>query len=180
MNQLKKLVINLFLILTIFIIYFLQSNFFNWFNIAGVMPNVFIIFVLFVGLFTNKTVGTAYGVVIGLILDLLFSQKIGIQAVTLGLVGFLAAIFDKNFSKDSRMTIMLMVLGSTVIVEVLNYLLAYMFININVEIVNFVKILAIEVIYNMILIIIIYPLIQKFGYEIENEYKGNKILTRYF
>ena len=176
----KKLVINLFLILTIFIIYFLQSNFFNWFNIAGVMPNVFIIFVLFVGLFTNKTVGTAYGVVIGLILDLLFSQKIGIQAVTLGLVGFLAAIFDKNFSKDSRMTIMLMVLGSTVIVEVLNYLLAYMFININVEIVNFVKILAIEVIYNMILIIIIYPLIQKFGYEIENEYKGNKILTRYF
>ncbi len=176
----KKLVINLFLILTIFIIYFLQSNFFNWFNIAGVMPNVFIIFVLFIGLFTNKTVGTAYGVVIGLILDLLFSQKIGIQAVTLGLVGFLAAIFDKNFSKDSRMTIMLMVLGSTVIVEVLNYLLAYMFININVEIVNFVKILAIEVIYNMILTIIIYPLIQKFGYDIENEYKGNKILTRYF
>ena len=180
MNQLKKLVINLFLILTIFIIYFLQSNFFNWFNIAGVMPNVFIIFVLFIGLFTNKTVGTVYGVVIGLILDLLFSQKIGIQAVTLGLVGFLAAIFDKNFSKDSRMTIMLMVLGSTVIVEVLNYLLAYMFININVEIFYFIRTLIIEVIYNMILTIIIYPLIQKFGYDIENEYKGNKILTRYF
>lgn len=176
----KKLVINLFLILTIFIIYFLQSNFFNWFNIAGVMPNVFIIFVLFIGLFTNKTVGTIYGVVIGLILDFLFSQKIGIQAVTLGLVGFLAAIFDKNFSKDSRMTIMLMVLGSTVIVEVLNYLLAYMFININVEIFYFIRTLIIEVIYNIILTIIIYPLIQKFGYDIENEYKGNKILTRYF
>ena len=176
----KKLVINLFLILTIFIIYFLQSNFFNWFNIAGVMPNVFIIFVLFIGLFTNKTVGTIYGVVIGLILDLLFSQRIGIQAVTLGLVGFLAAIFDKNFSKDSRMTIMLMVLGSTVIVEVLNYLLAYMFIDINVEIFYFIRTLIIEVIYNIILTIIIYPLIQKFGYDIENEYKGNKILTRYF
>ena len=176
----KKLVINLFLILTIFIIYFLQSNFFNWFNIAGVMPNVFIIFVLFIGLFTNKTVGTIYGVVIGLILDFLFSQKIGIQAATLGLVGFLAAIFDKNFSKDSRMTIMLMVLGSTVIVEVLNYLLAYMFLGINVEIFYFIRTLIIEVIYNIILTIIIYPLIQKFGYDIENEYKGNKILTRYF
>ena len=156
----KKLVINLFLILTIFIIYFLQSNFFNWFNIAGVMPNVFIIFVLFIGLFTNKTVGTIYGVVIGLILDFLFSQKIGIQAVTLGLVGFLAAIFDKNFSKDSRMTIMLMVLGSTVIVEVLNYLIAYMFLGINVEIFYFIRTLIIEVIYNIILTIIIYPLIQ--------------------
>ena len=176
----KKLVINLFLILTIFIIYFLQSNFFNWFTIAEVMHNVFIIFVLFIGLFTNKTVGTIYGVVIGLILDFLFSQKIGIQAVTLGLVGFLAAIFDKNFSKDSRMTIMLMVLGSTVIVEVLNYLLAYMFLGINVEIFYFIRTLIIEVIYNIILTIIIYPLIQKFGYDIENEYKGNKILTRYF
>lgn len=144
------------------------------------MPNVFVIFVLFIGLFTNKTVGTIYGVVIGLILDLLFSQKIGIQAVSFGLVGFLAAIFDKNFSKDSRMTIMFMVLGSTIIVEVLNYLLSYMFININVEIFNFIKILVIEVIYNLIITIIIYPLIQKFGYEIENEYKGNRILTRYF
>lgn len=163
-----------------FIIYFLQSNFFTWFNIAEVMPNVFIIFVLFVGLFTNKTLGTIYGVIIGLILDLLFGTKVGIQAVSLGLIGFLAAIFDKNFSKDSRMTIMVMVLGSTIIVEVINYLLKYMFIGNSVEIFNFIRILILEVIFNLILTIIIYPLIQKFGYEIENEYKGNKILTRYF
>ena len=32
----------------------------------------------------------------------------------------------------------------------------------------------------LIIVIILYPLIQKFGYSIENEYKGNKILTRYF
>ena len=52
--------------------------------------------------------------------------------------------------------------------------------DINVEIFNFIRILLIEVIFNLILTIIIYPLIQKFGYIIENEYKGNKILTRYF
>lgn len=75
---------------------------------------------------------------------------------------------------------MLMVLGATVVVEVLDYLLTYMFVGINVEIFNFVKILVIEVLFNIILTIIIYPLIQKFGYDIENEYKGNKILTRYF
>lgn len=176
----KKFVINLFFVLTVFIIYFLQSNFFTWFNIAEVMPNLFIIFVLFIGLFTNKTLGTIYGVIIGLILDLLFGTKVGIQAVSLGLIGFLAAIFDKNFSKDSRMTIMVMVLGSTIIVEVINYLLKYMFIGNSVEIFNFIRILILEVIFNLILTIIIYPLIQKFGYEIESEYKGNKILTRYF
>lgn len=144
------------------------------------MPNLFIIYVLFIGLFASRTIGTIYGVGIGLILDLLLGQQVGINAVTLGIVGFLAGIFDKNFSKDSRMTIMLMVFGSTFLVEVLNYLLNYIFLSINVEIFAFLTILIIEIIYNLILTIILYPLIQKAGYYIENEYKGNTILTRYF
>ncbi len=144
------------------------------------MPNLFIIYVLFIGLFASRTMGTIYGVATGVMLDLLLGEQVGINAVTLGMVGFLAGVFDKNFSKDSRMTIMLMVFGSTLLVEVLNYLLKYIFLAINVEIVNFLRILAIEIVYNLILAIILYPLIQKAGYYIENEYKGNKILTRYF
>jgi len=144
------------------------------------MPNLFVIYVLFIGLFASRTVGTIYGVAVGIILDLLLGSQVGINAVTLGVVGFLAGVFDKNFSKDSRMTIMLMVFGSTFLVEVLNYLLDYMFLVINVEIGSFLVILAIEIVYNLILTIILYPLIQKSGYYIENEYKGNKILTRYF
>lgn len=144
------------------------------------MPNLFIIYVLFIGLFASRTIGTIYGVGIGLMLDLLLGQQIGINAVTLGIVGFLAGIFDKNFSKDSRMTIMLMVFGSTFLVEVLNYILNYMFLSINVEIFTFLTILIVEIIYNLILTIILYPIIQKAGYYIENEYKGNTILTRYF
>ena len=167
----KKLVINIVLILVALIIYYLQSNFFTWFNIAGVMPNLFVVFVLFVGLFASRTVGTIYGVAIGLFLDLLLGLQVGINAVTLGLIGFLAGVFDKNFSKDSRMTIMIMVLGSTFLAEALNYLLNYMFLSINVEIVNFIIILVIEIIYNLILTIILYPLMQKTGYYIENEYK---------
>ena len=144
------------------------------------MPNLFIIYVLFIGLFASRTIGSIYGVGIGLMLDLLLGQQVGINAVTLGIVGFLAGIFDKNFSKDSRMTIMLMVFGSTFLVEVLNYILNYMFLSINVEIFTFLTILIVEIIYNLILTIILYPIIQKAGYYIENEYKGNTILTRYF
>jgi rod shape-determining protein MreD len=179
-NKLKKTIINIILVVTALIVYYLQSNFFSWFNIAGIMPNLFVILALFIGLFSNQTMGTAYGVGIGLVLDLLLGNKIGIYAVTLGLIGFLAAIFDKNFSKDSRMTIMLMVLSSTVIFETISYLMKYILLSTNLEIINFIVILIIEVIYNLLLTIILYPLIQKFGYYIENEYKGNKILTRYF
>lgn len=176
----KKTIINIVLILTVFIIYYLQSNFFNWFTISGIMPNLFVILVLFIGLFANKTMGTIYGIIIGLILDLIIGNKVGIYAVGLGIIGFLAGLFDKNFSKDSRITIMVMVLASTIIFEVIRYLLNYVLLSNSLELVNFAKILFIEVIYNLILTIIFYPLMQKVGYYIENEYKGNKILTRYF
>lgn len=176
----KKTVINIILIVTAIVIYFLQANFFSWFNIAGIMPNLFVILILFIGLFGTRTMGAIYGLVIGLLLDLILGSKIGINSVGLGLIGFLSAVFDKNFSKDSRMTIMVMGIVSTAIFEVLVYLLNYVFLATNVELINFVKILVIEIVYNLILTIILYPLIQKFGYYIENEYKGNKILTRYF
>lgn len=176
----KKTIINVSLILTAILIYILQANFFSWFNIAGIMPNLFIILVLFIGLFANRILGSMYGLVIGLLLDFIIGSKIGIYSVGLGLIGFLSAVFDKNFSKDSRMTIMLMVVVATAIFEVLSYMLNYIFMSINVELLNFIKILAIEIVFNLILTIIVYPLIQKCGYYIENEYKGNKILTRYF
>lgn len=176
----KKFIINIELIITIFLIYFLQANFFNWFNISGIMPNLFVILALFIGLFAGKTMGTIYGITVGLLLDFIIGTKIGINAVALGLIGLLAAVFDKNFSKDSRMTIMFMVLGSTIIYEVISYILRYLFVGANIEVFNFIKVLIVEIIFNLLLTIIIYPLIQKSGYYIENEYKGNKILTRYF
>lgn len=176
----RKTIINVFLIITAIVIYYLQSNFFMWFNIAGIKPNLLVIFVLFIGLFANRTMGIAYGTGIGIVIDILVGHVIGIYAVTLGIIGFLAAVFDKNFSKDSRITIIFMVAGATIIFEILNYLLNYMFLGNNIEIINFIYILVIEILFNIILTIILYSLIQKFGYYIENEYKGNKILTRYF
>lgn len=176
----KKVIINIGLILTFFIIYFLQLNFFSWFKIAGIMPNLFVILILYIGLFTNRTLGLTYGVVLGILLDLFIGKKIGITAIMLGAVGIMAALFDKNFSKDSRMTMMIMVAVSTIIYEIGMYILNYIFFAINIEIVNFAEILIVEVIYNIIITIIIYPLLQKTGYYIENKYKDNKILTRYF
>lgn len=176
----KKFFINSALILIGFVIYFLQSNLFNWFTIAGVKPNLFVIYILFIGLFGSRSMGIVYGSIIGIFLDLIFEEKIGSNLFALAIIGIIATLFDKNFSKDSRITIMFMVFGSTIFFEVVSYFINYVLYSVNVEILNFIKILVIEVIYNILITIIIYPLIQKLGYYIENEYKGNRILTRYF
>ncbi|MBR0490781.1 MAG: rod shape-determining protein MreD [Clostridia bacterium] len=176
----RKFGINVALIFIALLVYFLQENFFSWFTIAGVMPNLFVMFTLFIGLFCGRNKGVLYGMIIGLILDIVVGNRIGIYAVTLGGVGLAAGIFAKNFSKDSKLTIMLMVAGLTAAFELITYLLNYFILDTNIEIFMFLKILIIEVVYNVVLTIIIYPLFRKFGYFIEHEYKGDQILTRYF
>ena len=130
----KKVVINIGLIITFLIIYFLQVNFFSWFRIFGVMPNLFVILTLFIGLFYNKIAGVTYGIFFGILLDLFIGKKVGISAMMLGIVGLIGGIFDKNFSKESRLTIMVMVFVSTILFEIGLYFLGYLVFKSSVEI----------------------------------------------
>ena len=176
----KKTISILLIFLAFLIIYFLQSNFFNWFNIAGIMPNLFVILIMVVGLFAGKYAGISAGVIIGLLLDIFISKKVGITAITLGIVGFISALLDKNFSKDSRITIILMVIILTLLYEILNYAINAMMFSYSLEIIDFLIKLAIETVFNVLITIIIYPLIQKGGFALEDNFKESKILTRYF
>ena len=113
----RKLAIVISLILMFFLTYFLQVNVFSYFTIAGISPNLFIIYILFIGLYATQFLGISFGVIFGLILDLIFGRTIGISAVMLCVVAYLGSYFDKNFSKESRLTIIFMVIGSTLIYE---------------------------------------------------------------
>ncbi len=144
------------------------------------MPNIFVIFVLFIGLFYSRIAGSVYGIVFGVLLDFFIGRKIGISGIMLGAVGLIGGVFDKNFSKENRFTIMVMVAVCTAIYEISLYIAGGIIYHYTFEILNFTKILAIECIYNLLITIILYPLIQNLGYKIEEVYKGDKILTRYF
>ena len=176
----KKLITTILLIITYFLIFYLQANIFQSFTIAGVMPNLFIIFILIIGLSSNAVYGISFGVIGGIMIDCVYSKTIGITAVMLCLIGFLGAYFDKNFSKENKLTIIIMIALSTILYEVGYYFLNSVIIGFDVEIWYFVKILVIEVIYNILLAILFYPLIQKAGYSMDRTFKRNNILTRYF
>lgn len=168
------------MIIVFLLLYFLQTNFFNWFTIAGISPNLFVIYMLFIGLFAGKRVGIPMGVTLGLALDFFISKKIGILGIMLGVVGAVGGFLSKNFSKDSRMTIILMTIGVTFVYELGVYILNYMIVSSLIEIVPFLKIVLLEILYNVILVIILYPIIQKTGYYIEETFHEKQILTRYF
>lgn len=176
----KKVVAIILLIISFFILYFIQSNFFTWFTIAGIQPNLLVILVLFIDLFAGKKIGLILGIIFGFYIDVIIGRQIGISGIMLGIIGILGEYLDKNFSKESRVTIMLMMAGSTIIYEVGCYIFNLITLEMNLEILSFLKILVIEVIYNLILVIILYPFIQKMGHILEETFKAKNILTRYF
>ena len=85
----KKLLSIIIIFITFIFIYFLQSNFFSWFNIAGVQPNLFIILSLIVGVFIGKIYGASIGIAFGLLLDLFIGKALGINAIALGIAGLM-------------------------------------------------------------------------------------------
>lgn len=176
----KKFKAILIIILLFFVIYFLQANFFSWFNIGGIMPNLFVVLVLFIGLFLGNKLGGIFGIIFGIIIDLNIGRTIGLSSIFLGIVGLLGEYFDKNFSKDSRITLILMAAGSTAFYEVGKYIGVIFNSGAEIEVLMFILTLFVELIFNTLIIIIIYPLMKKLGYYIEGAFKGKKILTRYF
>ena len=167
-------------IITFLIIYFLQVNIFSNFTINGIAPNLFVMFILFIGLFANQFLGISFGIIIGLILDLLYGKTIGITALMLCIIGYLGAYFDKNFSKENKFTIIFMVLGATFIFELGCYFINSIILDFEREYLQFFKILSFECLYNILLTILLYPIIQKLGYIIDRSFKRSNILTRYF
>lgn len=176
----RKIITVIALMIVFFFIYILQVNVFGTFTIAGIKPNLFVIYVLFIGLFANQTLGISLGVIFGLIIDFLYGKTIGTSAVMLCVIGYLGSYFDKNFSKENKLTIIFMIAGATFIYELGTYFLNSIILEFDREFFHFMKIVLIEIIYNVLLTIILYPMIQKIGYTIDRNFKKNNILTRYF
>ena len=172
----KKAIDIFFIILIFFIIYFLQSNFFTWFNIAGVVPNLFVVLVMLIGLFIKKKSGFIFGIIFGLLIDLFIGVRIGINAIAFAIVGLASEALDKNFSKDNRITVMFLTSILTLLAEVIVCVLQVLFCNANIQILEFTKVVVIEIGYNAFLIAIIYPCFLAFGSKIENDFTNNSFL----
>ncbi len=175
----KKILIITGIFMAFLLIYFLQINFFSWYNIAGIQPNLFIILALFIGLYMGKVYGLTIGIIMGFLLDLFISKMIGTNMLILGLAGFLGGIYDKNFSKEKLISLMLMVGGTTILDELIVYVMQLIFLKIDLAILKLIYIVLIEAIYNVILIIILNPLIQKIGISIENTFKKEQTFSKY-
>lgn len=174
----KKTIDIIIIILTFLFIYFLQVNFFTWFNIAGIMPNLFILLITMIGMFLKKDFGFFFGVIFGLLLDFFIGTRIGIYSFSLGVVGLISGLLERSFSKESKITVMVIVLVLTIVFEIIVYTLNIIFVEVgNISIINFLSIVLVESFYNSILVVIIYPIFTWFGTKLEEDFINKSFLN---
>ena len=77
----------------------------------------------------DKRFAAVLGFIMGIYLDVLTSKQVGISAIVLTFIGYICGFFDKSFSKESKITIILMVIGSTFVYEVICYIYSSIFQN---------------------------------------------------
>lgn len=75
---------------------------------------------------------------------------------------------------------MLMTIGTTIICELISYLLQIIIFKLEIDLLPFIKIVSIETLYNVMLIIIIYPLVIKLGEFLERTFTEKNIFTKYY
>ena len=174
----KKIKIIVALILSFILIYLLQLNLFNNYTIGGIKPNVFIIFIVFIMLYTNKKYIIICSAIFGFILDILLSNMIGISSIIFIAIGIVTSYLEKYLSKESKLTIILIVIGATISYEFTLYIVQALKYNSIIELKVFFKMCLVETLYNVILTIILYPIMQKAGHYVEENIK-NKNSAKY-
>ena len=110
-------------------------------------------------------------------IDLTYADVVGITPAMLCLVGFVATWFDSLWSKDERISIIIMVILSTFIFEFGSYFLKSIILEFEIEAKIFFKILFFEELYNILLTIIFFGLIKKLGYMMERKLKRSNMYS---
>lgn len=177
LNISSLIIISMVLLVVFGVVYFLQTNIFPLIPISKVYPNLFVIFILVIGLFGNNFLAILFGLISGLFIDLTYNEIVGITPAMLCLIGFIATWFDSLWSKDEKISIIIMVLLSTFIFELGAYFLKSLILNFDIELGVFFKILFWEEIYNVLLTIIFFGVIKKLGYIMERKLKRNNMYS---
>lgn len=72
-----------------------------------------------------------------------------------------------------------MVAGTTILCETIVYMMQIIVLKVELTILQYIYIASIETIYNVILIIILNPIIQKIGKSIEENFEKEKTFSKY-
>lgn len=108
-------------ILLFIVAIFIQLFVFNNITIFGVKPNLILITMVIVGMYTNIYAVACYSFFIGYVCDLLFGTS-GFCTIVYSMVGVLIGYISDNYMKENVFSAIILTAGSVTIFEIIEYI----------------------------------------------------------
>lgn len=168
----KKVVSIIITFLTIILLILIQSNILNNLPLYGIIPNVGIAFVAITGILAGEKVGILVGATYGLLADCYFERTLGIYLGLFMLLGYISGKIQNKIAKDNRLGYVILISASTIIFELVRFNIGLMFLNYEFELLYLIKVILLEIIYNIFLTIIFYRPFAFWGEILNRSRKG--------
>ncbi len=157
----------IFYIVMIFVIYFFQTGVFTHLALGGIVPNLFVICTVSIGMIRGKKEGCLIGFFCGILMDALFGVYFGMYALVLSVIGYLAGYVQQIFYEED-MTLPIIIIGiADLLYGIAIYLLGFLTRGRMDFLFYFGRIILPETIYTLILAVFVYSLIGWINKKIE-------------
>lgn len=155
----------------IFVCFLLQSSVFTRLDLGGITPNLLIVLTASFGFMKGEKTGMFIGFVCGLLMDIFFSEYMGLYSLVYLYIGFFNGKFKKIFFPDDIKLPITLIIFSDLVYGLMCYFsfllrgkfhFGYYFIHIVLP----------EIVYTIIITIALYPLILIINKKLDNYEKG--------
>lgn len=149
-NVLKGICVFILFIIALLIQLFIFDNM----QLFGVKPNLILISVIVVGLYTNIYSSTIFSFFVGIIVDLLFGGG-GMFIISYTVVGMLLGYINGDYMKENYLSIILITALSVTLFEIVQYVQSMIILSQYISFIFLIKQVILSILLNTVLVFII-------------------------
>ena len=123
-------------------------------ELFGVKPNLILICVIVVGLYTNIYSSTIFSFLVGIIVDLLFGSG-GMFIISYTAIGMLLGYISGDYMKENYLSIILITAISVTLFEVVEYVQSMIILSEYISFIFLIKQVILSILLNTVLVFII-------------------------
>ena len=145
-------------LIQIVLCFLLQSSVFSYFELAGVVPDIALIFIVTVAYRKGQIPAMAVGLLLGLLYDVCFGDVIGISALLYLLIGFLAGFSNKIYDKRDLVVPLLTIAAGEFLYSFFYYVFEFLLRNRTALGYYMSNVIWPRIVYTVAVAVVVYPL----------------------
>ena len=138
----------------------IQIFIFNDFNLFGVKPNMILISIIVVSMFTNIYACSFFLFLIGFVSDLLFGTN-GLYTISYSIIGMMLGYVSDNYMKGNVLSAVILTVGSVTFFEIIEYISTMIVAKSFISLFSLFGNIIIGILINVIIVVVLSFIVEK-------------------